>query len=50
MKVDHIKSRIKQQLALKELIEHAYDNFAKVGYSNITSHRVNAQLASLNEN
>jgi len=50
MRVDHIERRIEQQLTLKDLIENAYDNLAKVGYSNITSHRVNARLTFLKEN
>ncbi|XP_011264271.2 uncharacterized protein LOC105256226 [Camponotus floridanus] len=50
MRVDHIERRIEQQIILKELIDNAYGNFAKVGYSNVTSYRVQARLASLNEN
>lgn len=50
MRVDHIERRIEQQLTLKDLIDNAYVNFAKVGYSNITSQRVHARLASLKEN
>lgn len=50
MRVEHIERRIEQQLALKGLIENAYENLIKVGYSNTTSHRVHARLASLKDN
>lgn len=50
MRVSHIENRIEQQLALKGLIEHAVDNVLKVGYSNVTSQRVQARLTSLKDN
>jgi len=50
MRVNHIESRLEQQLTLKTLILNSVDNLTKVGYSNITPHRVHARLSALKEN
>lgn len=49
MRINHIESRLEQQLTLKELITHLVDNLTKVGYSNVTSQRVQARLSALKE-
>ncbi|XP_072757717.1 uncharacterized protein [Anoplolepis gracilipes] len=50
MRIEHIVNRLEQQLTLKDFIVNAVDNLTKVGYSNITSQRVNARLRALKEN
>ena len=50
MRLDHVKSRMKQQLTIMDLIANAVDNLTKVGLSNITSYRIHGRLNSLKEN
>lgn len=49
MRVDHIVSRLEQQLTLREMIVNSVDNLTKVGYLNITSQRVNTRISALKE-
>jgi len=49
MRLKYIENRLQQQLTLKELIANSFDNFIKIGYTNVTSARVHARLSALEE-
>lgn len=49
MRLSHIEHRLEQQLTLKELIVHSFDNLVKVGQANVTPARLQARLSSLKD-
>ncbi|XP_011859112.1 PREDICTED: uncharacterized protein LOC105556623 [Vollenhovia emeryi] len=49
MRLNHIVTRLEQQLTFIDLISHAAENLERVGQANITSQRIHARLASLKE-